>query len=301
MRKLKLKNLLGLSALIIVVAIYVIIANNQPKQQVGVRAYTKTTCESLRFKGAPTNMLPTFLEDYKNIYCTDKTPLNGGNGKCYTKTLACSINRLDSPYWCVSASCYACVNEEVDFSLCTAPVVGTAKCIEKDALWKARSYECEYGAQKLPYGQCSSDRYKCKCDNAKKYEYPTAQKDLSCPDVTPRVTCSMKPILLPFLTAYNSGDYKQAYTEMKKVFLLGNTQVPVRETGCYMPKARLITSGISDYCGSLQLDSNLSYGCSCWNLMDVEIGSNPATYDYAKMKEITYCQKAIEEILKASK
>jgi len=292
--------LMGFVVSILFISIlYIVVTRPQPQRAVGVKAYTKTTCDSLRFKGAPAMLGPTWLEDYKNIYCTNKTPQFDGGSKCYTNTLACSIDRLDSPYWCVSTSCYTCMMEEVDISLCKPGATeGMSACKMNEAKWKADPYKCDYGATQLEYNKCSPDRYKCKCDDAGKYRYPTLQQDTSCPDLTTKVTCEMKPQLIPFMTAYTAGDYKKAFTEMKTAFQLRSTQVTLGSTGCFMPNARLIESG-SGYCGFLQLNTTLSLGCSCWQLMEAE--NNGSTYDYARMKEIDYCKTVIAEITQITK
>jgi len=297
MQKKPFRNLLLFGVILFTVSLsifYILISRPQPQRSVGVKAFTHTTCETLKFKGAPPMLGQAWLDDLKNTVCTNTTPQFDGGSKCYTNTLVCSNDRLDSPYWCVSSQCYMCMMEEVDIALCKPGASeGMSGCKMNEAKWKADPYKCDYGAKQLEYNKCSPDRYKCKCDDAGKYRYPTLQQDTSCPDTTVKVTCEMKPLLIPFMAAYNAGDYKKAFAEMKTAFQLRSTQVKLGSTGCFMPNARLIESG-SGYCGYLQLDSTMSLGCSCWQLMEAQ--NNGSTYDYARMKEIDYCKTVIAKI-----
>lgn len=190
-------------------------------------SFTKTTCESLGLQSANAAIGgDKFTQDFEKLVCSyhENSPQKSGDGKCYKQTLACSNGNypVGSSTYCISPDCFVCVNQEVNSSECDAPVTSTpvpplpstqTYCASKDADWTKKAYRCDLGnGKKYLYNSCTADQYRCMCDDAGKYRYPTLQKDLTCvvPPSPPPT-----PVKTPAYIACTSRDNDWATTAFK--------------------------------------------------------------------------------------
>lgn len=154
---------------------------------------------------------------------------------------------------------------------------------------------CKVGINSyIPYLSCTGGR-KCKCDDTRQLLYPILVIDSDCSTANNTPECSYNSRLQELIISYEKKDFQGAYSKLRNIFQIYNTQTKPDEPFCYITSAQLIAP--NNYCGKLALpkNSSLNLGCTCLSAIQWGIRSNNKLASNI-LESNYFCKNLIDEL-----